>query len=82
MYLVFMGTIVFLVTPTVVELLVWVGDLGCGHPILMSVWSSITIFLAAMKSPASLGSAAEDMNNLMISTMARIAPLILSKGSF
>ena len=41
-------TMVLLVNPTAVELSVWIGDLGCGQPISMSVLRSGTIFLDVM----------------------------------
>jgi hypothetical protein len=36
--LLWQGTIVLLVTPAAVELSVWIGLLGWGQPISMSVW--------------------------------------------
>ena len=69
------GTMVLLVTPTAVELSIWMGEGGCHQPILMRVCWSGTISLAVMKSPTSLALAAEDMTNLMMLAMVRIGPL-------
>ena len=54
--LVLHGMMVLLVTPTAVELLHWMGVVGCGHPISMRVWCSGTISLAMVKRPASSAS--------------------------
>ena len=73
--LVRLGTMFWLVTPTAVELSVWIGVLGCGHPISMRVWIIGTVSLAVMNSLASSDSAAEDMTYLIIYAMIRIGPL-------
>ena len=75
MDLIFLVTTVRLVTPTVVELSFWIGDLSWGHAISIRVWKNGIMFLAVMKSPASLDSAAEDMTNLMIWASVITGPL-------
>ena len=62
-------------TPTVVELSVWMGEGGWGHPILMSVWRKVIIYFAVMNSTPKYDSAAEDMKNLMMAAMVRNGPL-------
>ena len=71
-----------LVTPAAVELSVWIGDLGWGHPMLMRVWQWGIISRAVMKRAASSDSAAEAMTNFMIWAIKRTAPLNLGKGTF
>ena len=66
MHLVLRGNMVFLVTPTAVELSHCIGVLGCGHPIFMSAWHSGTISLPMVKRPASSASKADNMTFLMI----------------
>ena len=61
--------------PTVVELSFWIGYLSWGHAISIRVWKNGIMFLAVMKSPASLDSAAEDMTNLMIWASVITGPL-------
>jgi hypothetical protein len=57
---------VLLTTPAAVELSVWMGLLGWGHPMSMRVcWWGI-ISRAVMKRAASSDSAAEAITNLMI----------------
>ena len=75
MDLVLRGIMVLLVTPTAVELLHWMGVLGCGHPILMSVWHSGTISLEMVKRPASSAAEADDMTFLIICAIVRTGPL-------
>jgi hypothetical protein len=65
--------IVLLVTPAAVELSVWMGLLGWGHPMLMRVWRWGIILHAVMKSTASLDSDSDDITNLMIWAMERTA---------
>ena len=79
---VFRGMMVELDTPTAVELLHWMGDLGCGHPISVRDWRSGTMVLAQMKRPASSASAAEDMTFLMICATVRTGPLYVGAGNF
>jgi hypothetical protein len=76
------GTIVLLVTPTAVELSVWIGVFGCGHPIAMRVCLWGIISLAVTKRAASSDSAAEAITNLMIWAMESMAPLKRGNGSF
>ena len=79
---VFFWMMVLLMTPTAVELSVWTGEGGWGQPILIRVWRKGIIYLAVMKRAPSSDSAAEDMTNLMIWAMVRMAPLERGKGSF
>ena len=71
MDLVLREMMVSLVTPTAVELLHWMGVLGCGHPILMSAWPSGTISLAMAKRPASSALEADEMTFLIICAIVR-----------
>ena len=73
--LVCLGTMVLFVTPTAVELSVWIRDFVWGRPILMRVWRRGAIHLVEMKRGDSSASAAEDMTNLIISAMVRTGPL-------
>ena len=79
---VFRGMMVALDTPTDVELLHWMGDLGCGHPISVRDWRSGTMALAQMKRPARSASAAEDTTFLMICATVRTGPLYVGDGTF
>ena len=78
----FREMMVALHNPTAVELLHWMGDLGCGHPISVRDWRSGTMALAQMKSLASSASAAEDMTFLMICATVRTGPLYVGAGTF
>ncbi len=71
-----------LVTPAAVELSVWIGDFGCGHPMAMRVSRWGIISLAVTKRAASSDLAAEAKKNLMIWAMKSTAPLNHGKGSF
>ncbi len=66
---------VLFVTPTAVELSVWIGLHGCGHPMSMRIcrWEPIT--QAAIKSAASSALAAKAMTNLMMAAIVRTATL-------
>ncbi len=70
-----------LVTPTAVELSVWMGVFGCGHPMAMRVCLWGIISHAVTKRAASSDSAAEAITNLMIWAMERMAPLKRGNGS-
>ena len=56
-----LGMIVWLATPTPVELSHWMGVRGWGHPISVRDWRSGIISLAIVKRPASSASAADDI---------------------
>ncbi len=62
---------VLFVTPTAVELSVWIGLCGCGHPMSIRVCWWGTILQAAIKSAASLASAAEAKTNLIMVAIVR-----------
>jgi hypothetical protein len=69
------GIMVLFVTPTAVELSVWIGLCGCGHPMLMRVCWWGTILRVAIKSAASSALAAEAMTNLIMVAIVRTVPL-------
>ena len=73
---------VLFTTPAAVELSVWIGDGGCFQPISINVWQTGIISLAVMYSAPSSASAADEMTNLMIWEIVRIAPFHLGVGSF
>jgi hypothetical protein len=73
---------VFLTTPAAVELSVWIGLLGWGHPMSMRVWRWGIILRAVINSAASLDSAADAITNLMIWAMESTAPLKCGYESF
>ncbi len=75
------GIMVLFVTPTAVELSVWIGLRGCGHPMPMRVCRWGTILWAAIKSAASSALAAEAMTNLMMVAIVRTVPLKHGVGS-
>jgi hypothetical protein len=76
------GTIFLLVTPAAVELSIWIGNFGWGHPIEMRVRLWGIISLAVTKRAASSDLAADAITNLMIWAMERTAPLNRGNGSF
>ena len=82
MDLVLRGIMVLLVTPNAVELLYWMGVLGCGHPIYMSAWRGGTIFLEMVKKPDSSASDADDMTFLIICAVVRTGPLWRGTGTY
>ncbi len=61
MDLVFLETMVWLVTPMAVELSVWMGVRGWGQPISMRVCRRGTISLAVVQRASNSASAVEDM---------------------
>jgi hypothetical protein len=75
------GTMVLFVTPTAVELSVWIGLRGCGHPMLMRVYRWETIVGVAIKSAVSSASATKAMTNLIMVAIVRTAPLKCGDGS-
>ncbi len=72
---------VSLMNPMAVELSVWMGDLGCFHPISSSALRRGIISLVVLYSAASLASAADAMTNLMICDMVRTGPFCRGMGS-
>ena len=62
------------------ELSTWIGDLGWGHPISVSVFLSGTISCAVMKRPANSASAADVITDLITVAMERTVPLGLGMG--
>jgi hypothetical protein len=83
MYIIFdqFGTMVLLVTPNAVELSVWIGLCGCGHPMLIRVCRWETISWAAIKRVASSASAAKAMTNLIMVAIVRTKLLKHGNGS-
>jgi hypothetical protein len=75
------GTMVLFVTPTAVDLPVWIGLHGCGHPMSMRDCWWGTILQAAIKSAASSASAAEAMTNLIMVAVERTVLLKCGDGS-
>ena len=73
---------VLFTTPAAFELSVWIGDVGSFQPISINVWRMGTIFLAVMYSAPCSASAAEDITNLMIWEIVRIAQFQLGVGLF
>ena len=73
---------VLLTTPAAVKLSVWIGDGGCFQPISINVCRMGTIYLAVMYIAPSSASAAEDITNLMIWAILRIAPFHSGVGVF
>ena len=71
-----------LATSIAMELLHWMGFLGCGHPISMRVWRRGTIYLEQMKRPASSAWEDEDTTNLMICAIVRTGTLMLGREKF
>ena len=73
---------ILLVNPTAVELSVWIGDLVCVQPILISVLRSGIIFLDVMYSFFISASADESITALMSCAIVNMGPLIFGLGSF
>jgi hypothetical protein len=71
-----------LITTAVVELSIWIGLFGWGHPIEMRVCLWGIISYAVAKRVASSDSAADAITNLLIRAMERTSPLNLGNGSF
>jgi hypothetical protein len=71
-----------LVTSAVVDLSVWIGLFGQGHPIEMRVCLWGIISLAITKRAASLVLAADAITNLMFWAIGRTAPLKRGNGLF
>ena len=82
MDLIFRRMMVLLTNPAAVELSVWIGDGGCFQTIFINFWPMGTISLAVMYSATSSVSAAEDITNLMIWEIVRIAPFHSGFGLF
>ena len=67
--------------PLAVELSVWIGDFGCGHPISSSALRSGIISRAVVYSAASSASAADAMTYLMTCDIVWIGPFCRGIGS-
>ena len=75
-------TIVLFTYPDAVELLTWIGDLGCNQPISSIVLRSGTISWAVVKSAANSASAADAITVFITRAMDNTGPLVLGMGSF
>ena len=73
---------VLFTNPASVKLSVWIRDGGYFEPIFIDILRMGTIYLAVMYSPPSYASAAEDITNLTILEIVRIAPFHLGVGLF
>ena len=73
---------VLLVNTIAADLSICIGDLGCGHPIAMSVLRSGIIFLDVMYSDAISASSAEAITDLMTCETVKTGPLSFGFGSF
>ena len=71
-----LGCILLLMTPSAVELSVWIGVRGCGCPSLASICRKHTASFALRNSAPNSTSAADDITALIIVPMVRIAPLL------
>ena len=71
---------VLLVTPTAVELSVWMGDCPWGYLISMRVWRRGITSLEVTNRAASSASAAEDLKDLNIWAMVRMGTLYPGLG--
>ncbi len=71
-----------MVTPAVVDLSVWIGLYGWGHPIEMRICLWGIISLAVTKRAASLDLVVDAITNLMIWAIERMAPLKRKNGLF
>ena len=78
--LVALFAIVLLVKPTAIEFSVWVCVLGCGNPISIHLFCSVTIFLDVMYNAAISASAADAITVLMICAIVKTGPLSFGFG--
>jgi len=79
--LVRLGWILLFITPSAVELSVWMGVRGCGWPISRSICLMCTASFALIYNAPNSASAADDITALIICEMFRIAPLLGGKGA-
>jgi hypothetical protein len=73
---VYLGWILWLITPSAVELSVWIGVLGCGWPILASICCKYAASFAFNYRAPSSASAADDITALIIVAAVRIASFL------
>ena len=81
-YLIALLMMVLFVKPASVELSVWMGDFGCGHPISTRVFRIVTMVLAVVYRAASSASAADAMIDLMFLAIVNTAPFNGGVGQF
>ena len=72
---------VLFTNPSAVELLTWIGDLGCVHPISFNALRSGTISCAHFKSAAVSASPADAYTDLMTEEFDCNGPLDCGMGS-
>ena len=75
-------TIVLFVNPNAVEMSVWMGVWGCGHPISTSVWRNGIIFFAVINIAAIYASAADAITVFIVFAIVNIGPLSFGLCSF
>jgi hypothetical protein len=75
------GTMVLFVTPNAVELSVWIGLFGCGHPMSMRVCWWGAVLRVAVKGAASSASSTKAMTNLIMVAIVRTVLLKRGDGS-
>jgi hypothetical protein len=69
------GCIFELITPSAVELLVWIGVFGCGCPILARMHRKYTAYLAFINSAPNYASAADETTTSITFAVLSMAPL-------
>jgi hypothetical protein len=77
-----LGWILLLITPSAVELLVWIGVHGCGCPILVSICQGYTASFAFKIIAPNSALAAKVMTAFMIVAVVSMAPLLEGFSSF
>ncbi len=71
-----LGWILWLITPSVVELSAWIGVRGCERTILASICHKYTASFAFKYRAPSSASTVDDITALIIVATVRIAPLL------
>ncbi len=71
-----LGWILWLITPSAVKLLVWIGVRGCRWPILVTICRKYAASFAFKYSVPNSASAANYITALITVAMVRIAPLL------
>jgi hypothetical protein len=74
--IVYLGWILWLITPSAVKLLVWIGVCGCGWPILASICCQYAASFANKYRAPSSASAADEITASIIVVAVRIALLL------
>ena len=76
-----LSLILWLFTPSAIELLVWIGVCGCGWPISASICHKYAAYFAFKYRAPSYASAADDITVLIIIATVRIGPLLEGHSS-